>query len=50
MGNLFASLWQVDLLRVLVNEKLPGKDHETGEDLSKRAAAARVTSYFYILL
>ena len=29
-----------DLLRVLVHEKLPGKDREGGEDLSKRARAA----------
>eukprot|EP00435_Cladocopium_sp_Y103_P030446 s497_g7.t1 len=33
------SLFQ-DLLRVLVNEKLPGKDRESGEDLSKRMAWA----------
>lgn len=33
------SLFQ-DLLRVLVHEKLPGKDREGGEDLSKRMAWA----------
>jgi len=34
------SLFQVDLVRVLVNEKLPDKDNDTGADLSQRAAWA----------
>lgn len=34
---------QVDLVRVLVNEKLPDKDNDTGADLSQRTAAATET-------
>lgn len=38
-----------DLMRVLVNEKLPGKDQESGEDLSTRHWL-QPRFYFFCLL